>query len=192
MDEQDFKRLAERLVIEGDHLLWIGGFGPAGYGHIGIEGKVFRAHRVAYEHWVGSIPPGWCVEHLCRIRSCCAPEHMKAVSPDESLRRARERVGEFTRATSKLFQPTNEPELSDVLLVLGYLGEVPGATKNQVVRNMIDSASAWKETRAKNVIRRVVELGLAGATRSGAGKTAAILHTLTAEGEALLGKRVQA
>ncbi len=32
-----------------------------------------RAHRVAYETWVGPIPHGLVLDHLCCVRACCNP-----------------------------------------------------------------------------------------------------------------------
>ncbi len=54
---------------------------PNGYGQIGVPGQGGRyVHRVAYEEWVGPIPAGLHLDHLCRVRDCCNPLHLEAVS----------------------------------------------------------------------------------------------------------------
>jgi hypothetical protein len=47
------------------------------YGHA-PGGKTI--HRLAYEHWVGEIPEGWTIDHLCRNTLCFHPKHLEAVT----------------------------------------------------------------------------------------------------------------
>lgn len=67
--------------------VWPGANGPGGYGHIHSEGRVAITHRVAYEHFIGPIPDGLVLDHLCRVTSCCNPAHLEAVSHLENVRR---------------------------------------------------------------------------------------------------------
>ena len=43
-------------------------------------GKSIGAHRVAYRWFVGEVPYGREIDHLCRVRRCCNPAHLEAVS----------------------------------------------------------------------------------------------------------------
>jgi len=59
----------------------------AGYGTIGYQGKVVKAHRLAYEMLVGPIPSDREIDHLCRVRNCVNPEHLELVTHAENMRR---------------------------------------------------------------------------------------------------------
>jgi hypothetical protein len=51
-----------------------------GYGHFGVaHGDIRKAHRVAYEHFVGPIPPQCALHHTCGVRACVNPAHLEPV-----------------------------------------------------------------------------------------------------------------
>lgn len=62
---------------------WVGAKHSAGYGAFqaicGRGGKTGYAHRYSYERFVGPIPEGLTIDHLCRNRRCVNPEHLEAV-----------------------------------------------------------------------------------------------------------------
>jgi hypothetical protein len=45
------------------------------------------AHRISYEHFVGPIPKGLFIDHLCRMRACVNPGHLEPVTTLENARR---------------------------------------------------------------------------------------------------------
>lgn len=72
----------------GPCLLWTGPLhssGKTGYGW--FRGKAL-AHRAAYETFVGPIPGGLQIDHLCRVRLCVRPEHLEPVTPKVNILRS--------------------------------------------------------------------------------------------------------
>jgi len=73
---------------------------PNGYGQIGVlKGRSFYVHRVAYEEWVGPIPEGLQIDHLCRVRACCNPEHLEPVTLKVNVLRSENFAATYAKAT---------------------------------------------------------------------------------------------
>lgn len=90
--------------------LWIGSLTAAGYGHLRRpQGRYDYAHRVAYELMNGSIPDGLVIDHLCRVRSCCNPDHLQAVTHAENVRRGLVPYG-VIRTTCRHGHDITQPE----------------------------------------------------------------------------------
>lgn len=81
--------------------LWTAYIPSSGYGHIGSpgEGYPILAHRFSYEHFVGPIPEGMQVDHLCRVRHCINPAHLEAVSLHENTMRSEAVTAKNARKT---------------------------------------------------------------------------------------------
>ena len=79
--------------------LWTGALGTGGYATIRLPGsrQQLRAHRWAYEYFVGPIPEGLTLDHLCRVRHCVNPAHLEPVTMRENLLRSPD-----TQASRKL------------------------------------------------------------------------------------------
>ena len=67
---------------------WSGTRYSSGYGRI-TEGrkKHYYVHRWAYEYFIGPIPEGMVIDHICRNRACCNPSHLEVVTSGENTRR---------------------------------------------------------------------------------------------------------
>lgn len=51
-----------------------------GYGTASVKGKQVTVHRAVYEALIGAVPEGMVLDHLCRNKSCCNPEHLEPVT----------------------------------------------------------------------------------------------------------------
>lgn len=72
---------------------------PNGYTKVGILGRTWLTHRLAYEAFVGPIPDGLQLDHLCRQRACCNPNHLEPVTCRENLLRGDTLIATETAAT---------------------------------------------------------------------------------------------
>lgn len=60
-----------------------------GYGQFRIDGRMKGSHRVAWEFLVGPISEGNQIDHRCRNRACCNPDHLEEVTQHENVLRGR-------------------------------------------------------------------------------------------------------
>lgn len=67
--------------------LWEGGKTKGGYGTFKFQRRTVMAHRFAYESFVGTIPEGLHLDHLCRVRHCVNPAHLEPVANRENVLR---------------------------------------------------------------------------------------------------------
>ena len=66
--------------------LWTGFIDRKGYGVIGVGGrKLSKVHRYSYERFVGPVPNGLQLDHLCRVRHCANPQHLEPVTARENV-----------------------------------------------------------------------------------------------------------
>lgn len=94
-----FSERYERLAFPEPNtgcFIWMGGLNEDGYGRVWANNKMSRAHRVAYEYFIGPVPKGKVLDHKCRMRCCVNPDHLEPVFQGENIRRGF--AGEVVRA----------------------------------------------------------------------------------------------
>lgn len=81
--------------------MWTACIAGGGYGYLTVEtGKPRVAHKLAYEHWIGPVPDGLTLDHLCHSndpecpgggdclhRRCVNPDHLEPVTRGENVLR---------------------------------------------------------------------------------------------------------
>ena len=80
---------------------WIGGR-RGNYGEFWFNRKNVLPHRWSYEYFVGLIPEGLELDHLCRNTSCVNPRHLEPVTRQENVRRSNSFTGKNYRKTACL------------------------------------------------------------------------------------------
>lgn len=90
--------------------LWKGSLNQDGYGRFQENGVRRGAHRHAYELLVGPIPNGKELDHLCRVRNCVRPRHLKAKTRIEHIHAEGSKALESLRKSNPHTHKTKCPQ----------------------------------------------------------------------------------
>lgn len=71
---------------------WKGAFFVNGYGKMTPKNGIqFLAHRISYIYFVGEIPKGLVIDHLCENRKCVNPKHLEPTTMVDNIQRTFDR-----------------------------------------------------------------------------------------------------
>ena len=80
--------ISDRIRVTPDGCWrWTGSITNTGYGQVYAHGAQHLVHRYTYSTLIGPIPEGMSLDHLCRVRACCNPDHLEPVTHAENMRR---------------------------------------------------------------------------------------------------------
>lgn len=76
------ERLMSKVFVNNTTMCWdfTGKLDKSGYGRIRINKVNYLAHRMSYDLFCGFIDESMVIDHLCRNRSCCNPDHLREVT----------------------------------------------------------------------------------------------------------------
>src|SRR6266511_1712474 len=91
LNDRDLSRFWAGVALPhgSDCMLWTAPVDPYGYCrfHFGGRGGCDRAHRISYVLAYGEPDLVLTLDHLCRNRACCNPDHLEPVARGENVRR---------------------------------------------------------------------------------------------------------
>ncbi len=86
--------LSSRIEEKGGCWIWKGKISPSGYGVLSP-----LAHRLIFSLLKGEIEDGLVLDHLCRNRSCCNPDHLEAVTSAVNVLRGEALPAQYAKRT---------------------------------------------------------------------------------------------
>lgn len=94
-------RFWPKVDASGDCWQWTAAVKDTGYGNfwVGYDEGWARPHRFAWELLVGPIPDGLDLDHLCRNRLCCNPDHLEPVTRRVNLLRGNTITARWAKRT---------------------------------------------------------------------------------------------
>jgi len=69
-----------KLIKTNECWLWGGYISKSGYGQTTITQRSHLVHQVAYDWYIGNIPPFFHVHHHCNNKNCANPKHLLLIS----------------------------------------------------------------------------------------------------------------
>lgn len=84
--EKERARFDVKVDKSGEHWMWTSAYDDFGYPRVGLRKAVYPAHRVSLWMSGTEIPAGMCVDHICRVRGCVNPAHLRVVTPAVNAR----------------------------------------------------------------------------------------------------------
>ena len=92
MNELQLERFMKKVEVTEGCWFWHGAKNNNGYGmmYVGYSDPETSngarvAHRLSFEHWVHPIGAGLEIDHLCRVRHCVNPSHLRAVTHKQNM-----------------------------------------------------------------------------------------------------------
>lgn len=90
-----FDKIMTRVHINHDSGCWewqgpnSGSGRGGGYGRMSLDGQTVAVHIVIFSNFFGFIPGKKQIDHKCKNRICCNPDHLEMVTHKQNQRRRR-------------------------------------------------------------------------------------------------------
>jgi len=125
--------------------LWTRGKTIGGYGKFDFKGRTVLAHRIAYEMWVGPIPPDEEIRHKCDEPSCVNPAHLHTGTHQQNID---DKVEKNRQAKGEQIGKLTDDDVFEIKVLIGF-----GVPQRQIAKQFNMSQSlisrvsrgiAWK------------------------------------------------
>lgn len=143
------ERFEEKFIVTPGCWQWKASKTPGGYGFFNVSRTIKKtAHRYSYEVYVGEIPDGLFLLHICDNRSCVNPDHLRPGTHQENMAdmKAKGRTAMTARMNSKLNQRLAN-EIRDLMALAPMTAkEIASAYGiHKSITYQIASGKSWKE-----------------------------------------------
>lgn len=104
-EKTDQETLSQHYILrsirksESGCWIWQKSCNSSGYGQLTVNKKYWTAHRYAYTAFIGKIPDGMIIRHLCHNTMCCNPRHLKVGTQAENYK---DSLKEYRRVATQL------------------------------------------------------------------------------------------
>lgn len=156
------KRFAAGIQINTETWCWewTGKLIWNGYGVFRAHGIVRVVHRYTYERFIGPIPEGLVLDHLCRNRKCCNPWHVEPCTRGENVLRGEtitaknrdkthcKRGHEFTPENTYIYKTKSEGGSERCCVACHRLRLFGENDEKRALRNA--KKKAWREARKEH------------------------------------------
>jgi len=89
MPRPAIERFEEKFKKSDGCWEWTSSLNNNGYGQFHYRKKNVYSHRFSYELYVGPIPNGMVLDHLCRNTKCLNPKHLEVVTQAVNMARGK-------------------------------------------------------------------------------------------------------
>jgi hypothetical protein len=113
------EKFVSRFEVSEEHMwnnsacwIWTAGTtcnGYQKYASFRADGKMIRGHVFSYRYFVGEIPQGLELDHLCRNTLCVNPDHLEAVTHSVNIKRGLTPIRARERAALRTHCPSGHP-----------------------------------------------------------------------------------
>src|SRR5215471_9888175 len=103
---------------ENGCLLFTGALDKDGYPRISLEGETGLGSQVVFKLYYGAIPAGHEVDHICHVRRCVEPSHLRLLTHQQNVIYIKAYVEKRNQRIKQLIETCTQIQLFPILITL--------------------------------------------------------------------------